>query len=202
MEGLDSLKHSHTPYVIILIKALNKWKEEHEGKLPKSFKEKDEFKAGIKAMARDYSMEANYGEAVENAYKAFNYEPVPYEIQEILDNEKAKSSDYHSRFWTLVSALREFVENNGCLPVSGKVPDMTATSEFYIELQRIYQKKAKEDREQIKEIIAKQSEEKKLMELEFEDDEIKTFCENCSVLEVLCMRSYKEESEEPFTEDI
>lgn len=175
MEPLDSLQHGHTPYVVILIKALDAWKKSHEGKLPKTFEEKDAFKATIKAMARDYSKEANFSEAIDNAYKAFSYEPVPYQVQEILDDEKAGSDKFHSDFWTLVSALKLFVEEKGCLPVSGKVPDMTATSDFYINLQRLYQKKAKEDRETLKSLIEKYTESKGLMTPDFDDEVIKTF---------------------------
>lgn len=175
MSQLGSLEHGHTPYVIILIKVIDAWKKDHDGKMPKTFAEKDEFKAKIKAMSRDYSKEANFAEATENAYKAFSYEPVPFQIQEILDHEKASSNEYHSKFWTLVSALKEFVAQYGCLPVSGKVPDMTATSELYITLQRIYQKKAKEDREALSKILSKQAEEKGLMDILFDDDEIKVF---------------------------
>lgn len=178
MAPLDSLQHGHVPYVVVLIKALHAWKESHEGKMPSSFAEKDEFKASIKAMARDASKEANFREAIENSFKAFGYEAVPFAIQEILDDPKADSKEFHSTFWTLVSALKQFVAENGWLPVSGKVPDMTATSDFYITLQKIYQDKAKADRERLKSILAKQAEEKGLMEFLFEDDEIKTFWEN------------------------
>mmetsp|Transcript_26139 Transcript_26139/g.25999 ORF Transcript_26139/g.25999 Transcript_26139/m.25999 type:complete len:265 (-) Transcript_26139:329-1123(-) len=202
MSSLGSLEHGHTPYVIILIKALHKWKEAHDGKMPSNFEEKDAFKATIKEMARDFSKEANFNEAIENAYKAFSYESVPYEIQQILDNPKADSKEFHSNFWTLVSALKQFIAENGCLPVSGKVPDMTATSDFYITLQKIYQEKAKEDREKIKEIITKQADEKGLMEMLFEDEDIKVFCENARNLEVTRMENYKQELENPNTEDI
>jgi NEDD8-activating enzyme E1 regulatory subunit len=177
-EHLDSLEHSHIPYVVILIKALHKWKEAHESNLPKTFKEKDEFKDIIKGMAREYGAEVNFGEAVDKAFKAFNYEPVPPEIQQILDDEKAESKEYHSNFWLYVSALKQFVLENGCLPVNGKLPDMTATSDFYITLQKIYQKKAEEDREKFFKIIQQQIEEKGLMEFSLDPEEIKTFCEN------------------------
>lgn len=173
-EGLGSLEHSHIPYVVILVKALDKWKQS-KGQLPKTFAEKDEFKETIKAMAKNYSSELNFNEAVEKAYKAFGYEPVPYEIQQILDDEKASSNEFHSNFWTLVSALKQFVEVNGCLPVNGKVPDMTATSDFYITLQKIYQKKAQEDREKFSKILTEQADKKELMEIIFDDDEVKIF---------------------------
>jgi len=112
-ESLDSLQHGHAPYAIILIKALHAWKESHDGNLPKNFKEKEEFKATIKAMSRNFSKEANFAEAIDNAFKAFSYEAVPAEIQAILDDEKASSNEFHSNFWTLVSALKQFVDENG-----------------------------------------------------------------------------------------
>jgi len=51
LENQENIAHSHTPYVIILIKAIQKWKAE-KGSVPKSFAEKDEFKTILKGMAR------------------------------------------------------------------------------------------------------------------------------------------------------
>ena len=110
---LDSMEHAHVPYVVILVKALHTWKENHGGNLPSTFAEKDQFKESIKGMARNYSKEVNFGEAVENAFKAFSYEAVPFEIQAILDDPKAESNEFHSDFWTLASALKQFVSENG-----------------------------------------------------------------------------------------
>jgi len=64
------------------------------------------------------------------------------------------------------------------MPVNGKIPDMTSTSDFYIALQRIYQKKAQEDRERLGQILTEQAEKKGLMEVLFDADELKIFCEN------------------------
>ena len=55
---------------------------------------------------------------------------------------------------------------------------MVSTSDFYITLQRIYQKKAKEDRDRIASILSQLADQKGLMDIIFEEDEIKTFCEN------------------------
>jgi hypothetical protein len=48
---------------------------------------------------------------------------IPDEVQEILDNPKAKSlSASSSPFWFQVAALREFVASgDGTLPLSGQV---------------------------------------------------------------------------------
>lgn len=175
MESLDSQEHGHVPYVVILVKAFHVWKESHNGELPKTFAEKDEFKETVKAMARNSSKEQNFSEAIENAYKAFGYEAVPFQIQEIFEDPKANDDSYHSNFWTLVSGLKRFVEENGCLPVTGKISDMTATSDFYITLQKIYQEKAREDREKLSKILTHLSEEKGLMDILFSEEEIRTF---------------------------
>lgn len=98
-EGISDMEHGHTPYVVILVKALHLWKESHEGELPKTFQEKDELKTQIRGMARNFSKQINFSEAIDNAFKAFSYEAVPSNIQEILNHEKANSTEFNSNFW-------------------------------------------------------------------------------------------------------
>lgn len=44
-EGAEARNdHNHTPFGIILVQAVQKWREAHEGKLPKNFAEKNLFK--------------------------------------------------------------------------------------------------------------------------------------------------------------
>jgi amyloid beta precursor protein binding protein 1 len=42
-------------------------------------------------------------------------------------------------FWIMAKAVRDFVENEGegCLPLNGSIPDMTAETEKYIALQQL-----------------------------------------------------------------
>jgi len=49
LDEMDLNLHSHVPFVVVLLKSAEKWKSAHEGNLPKSFKEKDEFKQFIKS---------------------------------------------------------------------------------------------------------------------------------------------------------
>lgn len=44
MDELELDKHSYVPYPVILIKAMQNYQKQHEGNIPKSFKEKNEFK--------------------------------------------------------------------------------------------------------------------------------------------------------------
>lgn len=43
-DTLSENEQIHVPYAVILIQAANKWRQEHEGNLPKTFAEKGEFK--------------------------------------------------------------------------------------------------------------------------------------------------------------
>jgi len=63
------------------------------------------------------------------------------------------TNDFMSSFFVVCSALKRFYKEYNTLPVAGSIPDMTASNQFYIELKKVYDKKALED----KEIIAKYS---------------------------------------------
>ena len=44
---MNKQQHGHTPYLVLLHKFLLKWKEEHQGAAPKTYKEKKAFKEMI-----------------------------------------------------------------------------------------------------------------------------------------------------------
>jgi amyloid beta precursor protein binding protein 1 len=53
-------------------------------------------------------------------------------------------------FWFVVYGIAQFMkESGGTLPVSGSLPDMHSTSDMYISLQQVFQRKAKLDREAV-----------------------------------------------------
>ena len=66
MSSLEEIKFIHVPYAIVLIKACQKWRAEHEGQMPATFAQKQEFKAMIKSMNR-FVVAENFDEAM-NAY--------------------------------------------------------------------------------------------------------------------------------------
>lgn len=45
--------------------------------------------------------------------------------------------------------ITRVLKGNGRLPLDGVIPDMTATTELYLEMQRIYQAQAAADREAV-----------------------------------------------------
>lgn len=90
-------------------------------------------------------------------------------------------------FWILVRALRDFIENEGkgYLPLPGIIPDMTADTASYINLQNIYRAQAQQDSD----IIFRRAQEY-LKGLDMPSDLItendaRLFCREASTLHVL-----------------
>jgi len=76
-------------------------------------------------------------------------------MRELLDDGRADTIAADTpHFWVVVRALRDFVAANGELPLSGEVPDMTATTEQYLRLQRVFVDKAAEDRADMRARVA------------------------------------------------
>ena len=75
---------------------------------------------------------------------------IPAEVQKVFEDQCCTCIYTNSStFWLLVRALKEFVasEGKGLLPLRGTIPDMTSSSDTYIQLQRIYQAQARADME-------------------------------------------------------
>lgn len=70
LETLDEVDLAHVPYVVLLLKYLETWKELHDGTIPKTFKEKNEFKALINSKRLGIDQE-NYDEAVSSSWRLF-----------------------------------------------------------------------------------------------------------------------------------
>ena len=135
LDQLDDKVHSHVPYVVIILQALEKWKQEHEGKPPSTMAEKKAFTDAIKAAKRS-SKEVNFDEAATNAYKSYVKADLSGPVQDIIDSPKAELASKldTSPFWNCAAALKEFYNRHKTLPVAGVVPDMTSTTEFYLQL--------------------------------------------------------------------
>ena len=122
--------HSHTPWVVVLMKCADKWRAAHDGAIPKNFAEKKEFKALIKSEAMEYAKSMNFEEAINNASVLYESKELSDDLKKIFESPKMGSNT----FWSVVEAIREFYREFGCLPVAGTIPDMTATPDMYLAL--------------------------------------------------------------------
>lgn len=107
LDSLDLKNHSHTPYVTILYKYLQKWLENHDD-IPKNYAEKNEFKKMIKSGIRKDEdgtplEEENFEEALKAVNTCICPTNVPSSIKEVLNdnscinlNSKVRSNPFHS----------------------------------------------------------------------------------------------------------
>ncbi|XP_053956957.1 nedd8-activating enzyme E1 regulatory subunit [Anastrepha ludens] len=141
---------SKVPWLLVLNKFLQTWKERSGGHAPTNYKQKTQLREMIRsAMTAD---EENYEEAIKAVNTAMGGGTVPLSIKAIFeDNACTNLNKQSDSFWIIAKALKEFVENdnNGLLPLPGVLPDMTADTESYITLQNIYRQQALHDADNV-----------------------------------------------------
>ncbi|KAG5680702.1 hypothetical protein PVAND_010193 [Polypedilum vanderplanki] len=152
-EPFDSLKEhcekielgSKVPWLVILFKHLEAYKVKYN-KIPQTYKEKSELRTMIRdSMSAD---EENFEEAIKAVNSSFGGGKPNSVLQEILnDNACINLTKNSPPFWIMVRALKDFIENEGkgYLPLPGIIPDMTAETSLYINLQNVYRAKALQD---------------------------------------------------------
>ncbi|KAL3700349.1 hypothetical protein R1sor_018371 [Riccia sorocarpa] len=178
----DPLVHKHIPFGILLIKILEDWKAEHGGQMPSSLRE---LKAAITSRKREHD-EDNYNEALKAAYLVTSPPPLKPEFLAVLNDKKVEINSESSNFWIMVSALKQFMENEGEgePPLDGSLPDMHSFTDYYIRLQQVYQAKAEADASTVEERV------RTLLEQIGSDPDrisrtsIKHFCKNARNLRV------------------
>lgn len=138
------------PWLVILYKYLQNWIEKHNGKFPRTYQDKEELRIMIReGMTAD---EENYEEAIRAVNSSFGGGKPPTALQNIFDDKSCNELNKNCNpFWIIVRAVRDFIqsENNGYLPLAGVLPDMTADTESYINLQNVYRQQAMQDADNI-----------------------------------------------------
>ncbi|KAF8154800.1 hypothetical protein B0H34DRAFT_538059 [Crassisporium funariophilum] len=176
-ENMDVTDHGHVPYVIILVRVLEEWKKAHNGSLPSTYAQKQEFKKTILAM-RKKSDEENFEEAEAQAYRCWTVSTIPSEISELfLDAKVTSLSPTSPPFFHLVHALSRFTkeQESKTLPLTSTLPDMKASTGAYIELQKLYKKRAEEEKEVFKSYL----------EVPVDDEIVDAFVKNSHALKLL-----------------
>lgn len=172
LSSLKNHEHSHVPYPIILIQALKTWRQSHDGKIPKTFAEKQDFQKLVNGMRRDDN-EINFEEAVQNAYLAYTEQTV----------ETPEELDPLSTLGKLYQGLRAFsAKSSDRPPLNGSIPDMTSSTDWYVQLQGIYKEQSEKDLATMKELCAGVSE-----------DDVESFCANVFMVQKIETRSVVEE---------
>jgi len=184
----DTKDHSHVPFVVILLQALEKWRGSVEGDVkdaaprnPKTFAEKEEFRKLVRGMAKNINNEVNFEEAVREAHLVWADGRISDDVKMVLDRVDEESffraatlSDMEVeggssgtkipphilQFQLLVLALKRFLkQNDDYLPLEGTIPDMTSDTNRYVALQEAYKQKAELDRSTLTDIVKSMVEE-------------------------------------------
>lgn len=199
----DPVAHKHTPYVVILIKMSEEWTNSHGGSLPSTREEKREFKELLKSkmVAID---EDNYKEAIEASFKVFAPPGISSDLQQIINDSSVELSSTSSDFWVMVAALKEFIatEGGGEAPLEGSIPDMTSSTEHYVNLQKIYQAKAEADCLAIEQRVRNNLKKLGREPESISKATIKSFCRNARKLKVCRYRLLEDEFSNPSVPDI
>lgn len=180
---LDDQQHSHVPYPLILLRAVQEWKKDHNGMLPKNFDEKQLFSSNIQRMSRNFDDELNFREAKANAYLAYTTKDVDLErLAYLKDTSRENLPELHA----LIQGLELFHKRHSRVPVAGTIPDMTASTELYIKLQTIYLRQAEQDINEMRQLVS----------TKVHDYELHAFCQNIFDLDIFSPRNIYDEYHE------
>lgn len=157
LESLDDTEHAHVPYIVIFIKALQRWKRDHDSSTPKNYKEKREFRSRyIEGLSRNINLETNFIEAGQQVHRALQVTAIPEHLKELFHDMRASDPSISGKtalFWLFIRTLAKFAEKYGALPLPGRLPDMASNTRNYIAIQQIYRKKALEDQQRFANLL-------------------------------------------------
>uniref|UniRef100_A0A3Q2YZE7 NEDD8-activating enzyme E1 regulatory subunit n=1 Tax=Hippocampus comes TaxID=109280 RepID=A0A3Q2YZE7_HIPCM len=153
LERMDKKDHSHTPWIVVIAKCLEKWLREQDSQPPRNYKEKEAFRQIIREgiLKNENGVleyEENFEEAIKNVNTALNPTKIPSVIKDLFNDDQCNNiTSQTPPFWLMLRAVKEFVHNEGCgsLPLRGTIPDMIADSQKFISLQNVYREKALQD---------------------------------------------------------
>ncbi|KAI9596629.1 NEDD8-activating enzyme E1 regulatory subunit [Syncephalis fuscata] len=195
METMNNKDYGHVPYVVILLKYLEKFRAKF-GSLPSNYQEKNQLKAMIREGMRS-SNDENFEEAIAAVLRSCAEPKIPSEIQKLFkDSACEQLSPQSSNFWILLRAVRDFTESTegaGLLPLSGVLPDMKADTERYVALQQIYRQKAQSDYQAVQRYARHYLTQLNLPIEQIDNEEILTFCKHSAFLQVIRYRSLSDE---------
>jgi len=180
--------HGHVPWLLLLLRYLEHWKQQHGGQYPSDFKEKTEFRSFVRDQARTSNPEGgeeNFDEACAAVLKSISPPTLGSGCREMFNMESCTNLTQSSaNFWLIANAIKQFYDKHGVLPLPGALPDMKATSAGYIKLQTIYKSKARADTAEVTHSVRKLESSLGRAE-QIAASEIEQFCKNASFVRVL-----------------
>lgn len=93
LDHMEKKDHSHTPWIVIVAKYLAQWYSETNGRIPKTYKEKEDFRDLIRQgiLKNENGTpedEENFEEAIKNVNTALNTTQIPSSIEDIFNDDR------------------------------------------------------------------------------------------------------------------
>lgn len=193
---LDNMKaedHGHVPWIALLLHFLERWKKDHGGEVPQTYKEKTEFRTSVAQAARTNNPEGgeeNFDEAVAAVLKSLNPPQASSSVKEIFTAPECLLVREDSpSFWVIANAIGLFYTKYNVLPVPGSVPDMKARSADYIQLQNVYKSKARKDLAEVVDSV-RFLERNAGRSTPIDEKDIETFCKNAAHIKLVRGRPF------------
>ena len=168
LEKMDLIDHKNVPYFVILLKALDKYrnnKNDPEAN-PNNKEEKEEFKNIVKSFMLSTGTEGeneNIEEALSKLYfcNKYNNKLTTDKMEQIFEviektSQKeifTKTNNYMKLFFIYFITLKQFFNKYKTYPLCGPIPDMISNTKNFIGLKQIYNTKAKNDHKEMRDMI-------------------------------------------------
>ena len=210
LSALDNAAFSHTPWAILIIKAVDQWKAANGGALPTAYAQKKEVKAILEGYRRPgLQADQNIDEALTSAATALNVLKPSSDVKALLAEARSRlsaliaeshtpgadgetSSVGHAAarkgqlaFWLMSAGVANFVggAGDGFLPLVGTIPDMTSDTSTYVSLQQIYAQQAAADMEAVQAAMRDIAAAEGVSADVVSEEELKRFCKNAHTLQ-------------------
>ena len=177
-KNISKEDHSHLPFPLILLRAMNEWKNEMKEKnesnemigekyemnltnvIPKKIGDKNRIKQIIKTEQKSY-IEENFTEALKYAFHC--WAPAKGEITQLMNDQRKDqfaqmNINEDKEFWMFINVVRKFYDKNGRIPVNPTLNDMICGNEFFVKLQTAYRNQMDEDVKEMMEEVVKLNE--------------------------------------------
>lgn len=107
VEDIDSMEHSHIPFVVVLLRKLSEWQQSHDGQLPKPSQDRKAFTASINSFRKTDNADAENVDEALTAMSQHVWRPiiagqdgrVPPEIQKLLQDEACTNLNEKVSHW-------------------------------------------------------------------------------------------------------
>jgi amyloid beta precursor protein binding protein 1 len=188
LDQLSDHDHGHIPYPVLLHVIAKQYKCDHNGSLPKTMAEKQEFRQRIKEASRNFDMQLNFQEAVDNAYLAYTVKSVDRSHIEALLQSCPSSTEATRKFATLLRALLKFMTvHDNQVPLQGSLPDMTASTQQYVALQELYRQEAQTHVRELQSYC----------DTSISEPDVQIFCQNVTTLDLVFFRTLEQAYQRP-----